>query len=340
MNQFMDSTMTAVQHAKVLVTGGFGYIGSHAVLALLDAGASPVVLDDLSNGDERLAQPGVPFYYGDCGDRRLLDRILLEQDIVAIMHFAGKIIVTESISQPAPYYVANTGASQSLLWFATERKLPIVFSSTAAVYGVPEAPGPILETARLDPISPYGRSKLATEWMIRDFHRAYGLCYAILRYFNVVGADIHGRSGQIGKQVTHLVKAASQAALGLQKLTVFGNDYPTRDGTCERDYVHVTDLAAAHVLAVAHLLGGRAKELTLNCGYGRGYTVLEVIAAYETVLGRKLGFDFGPRRPADPPSLVGETDLLKKTLDWRPEYPELPSAISSALGWEKRLTNQ
>jgi UDP-glucose 4-epimerase len=209
------------------------------------------------------------------------------------------------------------------------------------VYGSPEAPGPIDETVQGWPISPYGRSKLATEWMLRDFAAADPkFRYVALRYFNVVGADARGRAGQLGRQVTHLIKAASQVAAGVQsELTVFGDDYPTRDGTCERDYVHVSDLANAHALALEYLLNGGG-PVALNCGYGRGYTILEVLKLYAEVLGRPLPYRFGPRRPADPPSLIAATAKISQVLDWRPEFPDLRTAIRSALEWENRVAGR
>jgi UDP-glucose 4-epimerase len=327
--------------ARVLVTGGCGYIGSHTVLALLDRGAKPVVLDDLSNGDTRLLAPDVPLLQADCGDSGALNSAFDNYKFDAVIHFAGKIIVTESMAEPDAYYRANTVASHALLSFVRARKLPLVFSSTAAVYGVPEASGPIQEEVQGWPISPYGRSKLATEWMLRDFAAAdAAFRYVALRYFNVVGADAKGRAGQMGRQVTHLIKAASQVAAGLQKeLTIFGNDYPTRDGTCERDYVHVSDLADAHVLALQYLLSG-GQPVALNCGYGRGYTILEVLKEYERVLGEPLPFRYGPRRPADPPTLVAATDKIAMTLGWKPRYMDLGLAIQSALDWEKIIAGR
>lgn len=327
-----------LNRARVLVTGGCGYIGSHTVLALHSAGAAPVVIDDLSNGDRRLLQPGTELVVADCGDQSVLAEQHRKRPIDVIIHFAGKIIVTESIVQPNDYYRANTLASLNLIEFATQHRIPIVFSSTAAVYGVPEKQ-PIPETAALAPISPYGRSKLAVEWMLSDAAAAYGLRYVALRYFNVVGADAHGRAGQIGKQVTHLVKAASQTAMGLQKeLKIFGDDYPTRDGTCERDYVHVEDLADAHVLAVAYLLSGNG-PIALNCGYGRGFTVLEVVGAVSKVLGKPLPYVMAPRRPADPPILVAQSGAITDVLGWTPKHPNLDDAIRSALIWERKLSN-
>lgn len=325
---------------RVLVTGGCGYIGSHTVLALLEAGAKPIVLDDLSNGDLRLLAKGVPMIAADCGDRTALDDAFAKHNPDAIIHFAGKIIVTESLAEPESYYRANTVASHALAAFARERRLPLVFSSTAAVYGVPANDGPIPEEALGWPISPYGRSKLATEWMLQDFAAAdHAFRYVALRYFNVVGADAQGRAGQIGRQVTHLIKAASQVAAGLQsELTIFGNDYPTRDGTCERDYVHVSDLADAHVLALAYLIDGGAPT-ALNCGYGRGYTILEVLQEYERVLGAPLPRRFGPRRPADPPSLVASAQKIARVLGWTPKFAGLGFAIQSALNWEKAMAS-
>lgn len=322
---------------RVLVTGGCGYIGSHTSLALIERGASPVILDDLSNGDIRLLAEGAPFVKADCGDRAALEKAHGEFGFDAIIHFAGKIIVTESMALPDDYYRANTVASHALLSFALMHKLPVVFSSTAAVYGVPPTSGQISEDVAGWPISPYGRSKLATEWMLRDFAAASSsFRYVALRYFNVVGADPLGRAGQLGRQVTHLFKAASHVAAGLQsELTVFGNDYPTRDGTCERDYVHVSDLADAHVLALGYLLNN-GEPVALNCGYGRGYTILEVLKLYEDVLGAPLPYRFGPRRPADPPSLIAATEKITRALEWRPRLPDLSVAIRSAIEWERK----
>jgi UDP-glucose 4-epimerase len=307
-------------------------------LALLEAGAFPVVLDDMSNGDRRLLPPGVPMIQADCGDPAALSRARGEHDVRAVVHFAGKIIVAESIAEPDAYYRVNTVSSHALISFARRAGLPVVFSSTAAVYGIPRTAGAISEDDHGEPISPYGRSKLATEWMLRDFAAADpGFRYVALRYFNVVGADAQGRAGQVGKQVTHLFKAASQVAAGLQpELTIFGNDYPTRDGTCERDYVHVSDLADAHVLALNYILSG-GTSTAMNCGYGRGYTILEILALYEAVLGLPLPHRFGPRRPADPPSLIAANDKIRVALGWSPRFPDLTVAIESALQWEAKI---
>lgn len=321
---------------RILVTGGCGYVGSHVVLALLDEGAEPVVLDDLSNGDRRLTPAGVPFVQGDCGDRAVLAEIRTRFAPTAIIHFAGKIIVPESVSDPLSYYDGNTIASHRLISFAVESGAAMIFSSTAAVYGEPTKPGPILEDAPTLPISPYGASKLMTEWMLRDSARAYGLRYAALRYFNVAGADPQGRAGQVGRQVTHLIRVTAQVALGVQpELTVFGTDYPTPDGTCVRDYIHVTDLAAAHVKALERVLD-TGESFTANCGYGQGASVLDVIHGVERVLGRSLPYKTGPRRDGDPPMLVAQSDRIRDLLDWTPQHRSLDHIIATALAWERK----
>jgi UDP-glucose 4-epimerase len=322
---------------NILVTGGCGYIGSHVTLALIEAGACPIILDNLSGGDIRLVPPGVPFVQGDCGDRSLLSGLARNFELAAVMHFAGKIIVPESMTQPLDYYEANTVKSRTLVAFAAELGLPFVFSSTAAVYGVPSSSAPLEEGQDLKPINPYGRSKLMTEWMLQDASSAHGLRYCALRYFNVAGADAKGRAGQVGKQVTHLLRAASQVALGAQpQLTVFGNDYETADGTCIRDYIHVTDLADAHVRALEALLSG-APSMVLNCGYGAGASVLEIVKAFDEVLQRPLPYTFGPRRAGDPPRLVANATQIQRTLAWTPQHQSLNEMVSSAIAWERRV---
>jgi UDP-glucose 4-epimerase len=326
----------ALKGKRILVTGGCGYVGSHVVLALLDEGAEPVVLDDLSNGDRRLAPDGLPFVQGDCGDRAVLDEIRTRYAPSAVMHFAGKIIVPESVTDPLSYYEGNTIASHRLIRFAVETRAAMIFSSTAAVYGEPAQPGPIAEDWATVPSNPYGASKLMTEWMLRDAARAHGLRYAALRYFNVAGADPQGRAGQVGRQVTHLIKVAAQVALGMQRqLTVYGGDYPTPDGTCVRDYIHVTDLAAAHVKALERVLE-RGESFTANCGYGQGASVLDVVKGVERVLGKPLPFAIGPRRAGDPPMLVAQSDRIRDLLDWTPQHRSLDHIVATALAWERK----
>src|SRR6476646_2801574 len=286
----------------VLVTGGAGYIGSHAVLALRDAGWPVAVIDALSNGTRGVVPDEVPFFPGDIADRPLLDRILAEQRIGAILHFAGSIVVPESVEKPLEYYANNTLASHALITSAVAAAVPhIVFSSTAAVYGVPERV-PIAENDATLPINPYGASKLMTERMLADASAAYPFNYAALRYFNVAGADPEGRAGQIGRGSTHLIKVAVEAAVGKRDhVDVFGSDYPTPDGTCIRDYIHVSDLAAAHLAALVHLVERPEENLVLNCGYGKGLSVLEVLDAVDRVNGAPVERRMGERRAGDPP---------------------------------------
>jgi len=273
----------------VLVTGGAGYIGSHAVLALKDSGWPVAVIDDLSNGTREVVPADVPFYEGSIADRPLIDRIFAEQEIGAIMHFAGSIVVPESVEKPLDYYRNNTVASHALISAAVAAGVPhFVFSSTAAVYGVPERI-PIEEGDAKLPINPYGASKLMTERMLEDASAAHPLSFAALRYFNVSGADPDGRSGQIGRGSTHLIKVATEAATGKRDhVDVFGTDYPTPDGTCIRDYIHVSDLADAHVKALERLIERPGEKLVMNCGYGRGLSVLEVLDALDEVAGTRV----------------------------------------------------
>jgi len=322
----------------VLVTGGAGYIGSHAVLALMDAGWPVAVIDDLSNGSRSVVPDSVPFYEGSVADRGLVDRIFAEQGIRAIMHFAGSIVVPESVDKPLDYYRNNTLATHSLLSAAVAAGVPhFVFSSTAAVYGAPERV-PIGEDAATLPINPYGSSKLMTEQMLRDTAAAYPINYAALRYFNVAGADAQGRSGQIGKGSTHLIKVAVEAATGKRgHIDVFGTDYPTPDGSCIRDYIHVTDLADAHVKALEHLIDSPSQDLVLNCGYGHGLSVLEVIDTLDSLLDAPLRRELQPRRAGDPPQLVSANGAIRETLDWRPRFDDIRTIVGDALAWERHL---
>ena len=320
----------------ILVTGGAGYIGSHAVLALRDAGHSVVVIDDLSNGFRSAVPEGVPLVVGSVGDRPLLDRVLADEGIGAVMHFAGSIVVPESVSDPLKYFGNNTVNSHTLIAACVDHGVrDFIFSSTAAVYGMPETL-PIDEESPTRPINPYGTSKLMIEWMLRDTAAATDLRYAALRYFNVAGADPDGRSGQSTPVATHLIKIACQAALGLRpNIQVFGTDYATADGTAIRDYIHVTDLADAHVLALQHLRKG-GDSLTLNCGYGHGLSVREVLQAVEQVAGHPLPIVEAPRRAGDSPALVAASERVRQVLGWRPRLDDLQAIVSSALAWERK----
>ncbi len=322
----------------VLVTGGAGYIGSHAVLALKDAGWRVTVVDDLSNGSREVIPADVPFYQGSIAERVLLDSIIDEQQIGAIMHFAGSIVVPESVEHPLKYYANNTLASHRLIGAAVDAGVKhILFSSTAAVYGAPSHV-PIVEDDPKLPINPYGASKLMTERMLEDASAAHGFNYGALRYFNVAGADPQGRSGQIGKGSTHLIKIACEAAVGKRDhVAVFGDDYPTPDGTCIRDYIHVSDLAAAHVAALDRLVGHPDENLVMNCGYGRGLSVIEVLDAVDRANGAAVRRVIEARRAGDPPQLVAGNHRLLETLDWRPRYDGIDRIVGDALAWERRL---
>ena len=322
----------------VLVTGGAGYIGSHAVLALKDAGWSVSVVDDLSNGSRRVVPEDIPFFEGNIADRALMDRILREQGIGAIMHFAGSIVVPESVDNPLKYYANNTLASHSLISEAVAAGVKhILFSSTAAVYGAPERV-PIVEDDPKLPINPYGASKLMTERMLDDASAAHPFNYGALRYFNVAGADPQGRTGQIGRGSTHLIKIAVEAAVGRRDhVAVFGDDYPTPDGTCIRDYIHVSDLAAAHVAALEWLTRHPDENLVMNCGYGNGLSVLEVLEAVDKANGKPVSRLIEGRRAGDPPMLVAGNARLLETLDWRPAYNDIDRIVGDALAWERKL---
>jgi UDP-glucose 4-epimerase len=321
----------------VLVTGGAGFIGGHMVLALLDAGEMVVVLDDLSTGFRAAVKHPAKLVVGDVGDTALMDDILASHKIDAIAHFAAKIVVPESIGDPLRYYLNNTAKARNLLECAVRGKIKhFIFSSTAAVYGEPLVT-PVDETVPLAPINPYGRSKLMVEWMLEDAAQAHDLKFAILRYFNVAGADPKGRLGQSTPNATHLIKVAAQAALGLRRgLEVFGTDYPTTDGTCIRDYIQVSDLVAAHLMALDYLRKG-GESLICNCGYGRGVSVLEVVDAVKQVSGADFKVRISGRRPGDPASLVAGTKRIKAVLGWTPKYDDLPTIVGQALDWERRL---
>jgi UDP-glucose 4-epimerase len=321
----------------ILVTGGAGYIGSHMVHELVDAGEPIVVLDNLSTGFRFLIPSAVPFVAGSTGDRELVAKTIQRYGVDAIIHFAASIVVPDSVRDPLSYYRNNTMNTCALLEVAAETGVKqFIFSSTAAVYGNPEQV-PIREDAATAPISPYGTSKLMSEIMLHDAGKAYGLRFVVLRYFNVAGADPKGRTGQATPQATHLIKVACETALGKRlKIDVFGTDYPTPDGTCIRDYIHVSDLARAHSAALAYLRRGGASA-TFNCGYGHGASVLEVIDAVRRVSGRDFAVEISGRRPGDPAELVANVDRIRATLDWRPQFKDLDTIVAHALSWEKRL---
>jgi UDP-glucose 4-epimerase len=325
----------------VLVTGGAGYIGSHAVLALRDAGWTVAVIDDLSTGTRYLVPEDVPFYEGNVADRSLVERIFAERGIGAIMHFAGSIVVPESVEKPLDYYRNNTVASHALISAAVDAGIPhIVFSSTAAVYGEPDRV-PVDEGVAKVPINPYGASKLMTERMLEDSAAAYRMNYAALRYFNVSGADPGGRSGQVGKGSTHLIKVAVEAAVGKRDhVDVFGTDYPTGDGSCVRDYIHVSDLVAAHLKALERLIDRPDENLVLNLGYGRGLSVLEVLDALDRIVGTPIRREMKGRRAGDPPLLVASNKALLDTLDWSARYADIETILTHALEWERRLKSR
>ena len=321
----------------ILVTGGAGYIGSHMVLALVERGEEVVVLDNLSTGMWWAIQPEAKLVEGDIGDEALLDRVMAQYRFDAVVHFAGSIVVPDSVKDPLGYYLNNTVKSRMLMACAVKAKIPrFIFSSTAAVYGdVPAEP--VFEDRPPAPVSPYGASKLMTEQMLKDSGAAYGLKYIALRYFNVAGGDPTGRIGQSTPRATHLIKVACQTALGQRdQLEVFGTDYDTPDGTCLRDYIHVSDLIAAHVDALEYLRKGGDSGI-FNCGYGKGYSVLDVIRAVERVNGAALPVTYGPRRPGDPPAIVAGAARVREVLGWQPKHENLDFIVETALNWERKL---
>ena len=327
----------------VLVTGGAGYIGSHAVLALKDAGWSVAVIDNLVTGFRFAIPEGVAFYEGDIDDADLLARIFADQGMGdgkgAIMHFAGSVVVPESVENPLKYYHNNTAKSRALIEAATTAGVPhFIFSSTAATYGIPKV-SPVTEDAPKEPINPYGMSKLMTEVMLGDVSRAYPFNYCELRYFNVAGADPQGRTGQSTAGATHLIKVAVEAALGKRShVGVFGTDFDTPDGTGVRDYIHVSDLASAHVLALEAIIAQPLQSLTMNCGYGRGFSVLEVLDAVDRVTNLTIDRRFEGRRAGDPDALISNNERIKSTLPWTPQYDDLGLIVEHALAWERKLS--
>ncbi len=338
------AAMNESSKVPVLVTGGAGYIGSHAVLALIDAGWRVTVLDDLSTGFRWAVPDGVPFYEGDIGDTALLAHIFAEQGMGAgsgaVMHFAGSIVVPESVANPLKYYDNNTTKSRTLIQAAVEAGVPhFLFSSTATVYGEPEI-RPLTEEDPLQPVNPYGMSKLMTERILADVSKAHAMNHCVLRYFNVCGADPRGRSGQSTAGATHLIKVAVEAVAGKRPhVSVFGDDYPTPDGTGIRDYIHVSDLAAAHVLALEALIDEPRRSLTLNVGYGRGFSVLEVLDAVDRATGTSVPRKQEPRRAGDVPSLISDPSRIRALTGWEPRYDDLEAIVTHALAWERKLTD-
>ncbi len=325
---------------SVLVTGGAGYIGGHMTLGLLDAGETVVVLDNLSTGFDWAVPDAARLVVGDMGDPGLVARLIEEHEVDAIAHFAAKIVVPESVADPLGYYLNNASNARTLIETAIRGRVKtFIFSSTAAVYGETSSE-PVSEESPLGPISPYGRSKLMVEWMLEDASRAYDFRYVALRYFNVAGADPQGRLGQSTPKATHLVKRGVQTALGVHpRMEIFGQDYPTRDGTCVRDYIQVTDLIDAHLAALAYLREGGA-SVVCNCGYGHGVTVREVIDVVKRVSGVNFKVVMSPRRAGDPAALVARADRAKKVLGWRPVRDSLEDIVRQALDWERRLHNR
>ncbi|MEZ5654386.1 MAG: UDP-glucose 4-epimerase GalE [Sphingobium sp.] len=323
----------------VLVTGGAGYIGSHAVLALTDAGWPVVVIDNLSTGFRFAIPEGVPLIEADIADQETVEAVLREHDVRAIMHFAGSIIVPESVEHPLKYYHNNTANSRALIESAVRCGVPhFIFSSTAATYGMPEE-SPISESCPQKPINPYGMSKLMTEIMLDDVAKAHPFNYCALRYFNVAGADPQARSGQATQGATHLIKVAVEAVLGKRDhVAVFGTDYDTPDGTCIRDYIHVSDLAAAHVLALEALIAEPQRNHRVNCGYSRGFSVLEVLDAVDRVTNRPVERRIEGRRAGDPPTLVADNRAIMGRFPWKPRHNDLDTIIAHALTWERRLS--
>lgn len=325
---------------SVLVTGGAGYIGAHMLLALDATGEKTVAVDNLSAGSKQNCPDNIPFIEADVGNQALMADIIERHNIEEIIHFAGTILVSQSLSDPLTYYRNNTMTTLNLIETAVKCGVKrFIFSSTAAVYGTPERI-PIAETATIKSLTPYGASMSMSERILDDTARAYGLPHINLRYFNVAGADPQMRAGEVGKP-NHLIKVAAQIAVGTrhEALQIYGTDYPTPDGTAVRDYVHVSDLVDAHLAALEYLRGSGATA-TLNCGYGRGYSVYEVIDAVERVTGKTIPTQVADRRPGDSPQLVADSAAIRTTLDWRPHYDDLDFIISTAIDWENFLATK
>ena len=328
-----------MKNKKILVTGGAGYIGSHVVRQLGAAGEEVVTLDNLSTGFEAAVTAG-DLVVGDTGDDALLETLFSDNDIDTVMHFAAHTVVPESVSNPLKYYRNNTASSRTLLEVAARHKVKnIVFSSTAAVYGIPDG-GRASEQSATQPINPYGTSKLMTEWMLRDLAAAGGPNYVALRYFNVAGCEPTGTIGQSTPKATLLVKVACEAATGRRPgVSIFGTDYPTPDGTGLRDYIHVEDLASAHLDALTYLRNGGESSI-LNCGYGHGYSVREVLAAVEKANGAALKVSEEPRRAGDPPELIAVADRVRTVLGWTPKFDDLDTIVRTSLDWERKIASK
>jgi len=326
------------QANHVLVTGGAGYIGSHVVWALLDHKIPVVVIDDLSTGFRWLLPDDVPFYQAGIQDESTIDTICSSFNINCVMNFAGSIVVPESVINPLKYYSNNISNSLSLITSCIRNNIPnFIFSSTAAVYGIPDKI-PLDEQSPTRPVSPYGHSKLVMEQILQDCHAAYGLGTGVLRYFNVAGADPKGRCGQATREATHLIKIATEAALGKRpEVLVFGQDYPTQDGTGVRDYIHVSDLAHAHLLLYQRLKDKPGQALTFNCGYNRGFSVLEVLDAIDKIADKPLKRVMSERRPGDASILQADNQTILRELSWQPTYDDLDIIVQSALDWERAL---
>lgn len=324
----------------VLVTGGAGYIGSHTVRALVDAGANVVVIDNLSTGFSQFLPEGVPLFIGDAADENLVEGVIAANNVSSIIHFAGSVVVPDSMRDPLGYYRNNTMTTRNLLNAAVKCNISrFIFSSTAAVYGNPDQM-PVAEEAPTRPLSPYGSSKLMTEIMLHDVATAHGMSYVVLRYFNVAGADPQARIGLATVGATHLLKIAVEAATGHRaKIDVFGTDYPTPDGSCIRDFIHVSDLAQAHCAALTYLERG-GPSATLNCGYGRGYSVIETIEAVRRASGRNFAVQYAARRPGDIMTMIADTARIRATLDWTPQYDNLDTIARHALAWEEKLLSE
>jgi len=324
---------------SILITGGAGYIGSHMAHHMLQAGENEkiTILDNLSTGVEKNMPRGINFVRGDIADQALVSKILETQKIDSVIHFAGSVVVPESVEKPLDYYANNTSAARSLIEACAHHRVPnFIFSSTAAVYGTP-ATIPVAEDSPTSAESPYGRSKLMTEWILQDAAAAHSIKFGILRYFNVAGADPQGRTGQSTPRATHLIKRACEAATGkIAKLTIFGTDYDTLDGTGVRDFIHVSDLVDIHKCVLDRLRGG-GESLLINCGYGRGFSVRQVVAAVERVSRKPLAVDLAPRRPGDLGIVVANTAKLSKLLNWKPRHDDLDKIVETALNWERRL---
>ena len=325
---------------SVLITGGAGYIGSHMAHQLIEADEKIVVLDNLSTGVEQNLPRNIDFVRGDIADKALVSGILSRHEIDSVIHFAGSVVVPDSVEKPLDYYANNTAGARNLIAACVDHRVPnFIFSSTAAVYGSPPVI-PVSEDGPTIPLSPYGRSKLMTEWILQDTAVAHGLKFGILRYFNVAGADPAGRTGQSTPRATHLIKRACQVATGqVSRMTIFGTDYETPDGTGVRDYIHVSDLVDIHQ-RVLNTLRGDGPSLLINCGYGRGFSVREVVAAVERISGKNLEVELAPRRPGDLAIVVANTAKLSKDLGWKPKYDDLDKIVTTALNWERRLKGE